>query len=130
MPTVNGLDDLCKRFVLHATFIQNNPRYKKLLFFILCQMEWSEAMMGTVGQSIEDIRSYPIMYIKEALTFDQKSGQIASNIDIAETAEIIFAFWRGILERIMIGKILFDLPTMTQQCFELIKKGLKVEGNK
>lgn len=127
MPTVNGLDDLCKRFVLHATFIQNNPRYKKLLFFILCQMEWSEAMMGTVGQSIEDIRSYPIMYIKEALTFDQKSGQIASNIDIAETAEIIFAFWRGILERIM---ILFDLPTMTQQCFELIKKGLKVEGNK
>lgn len=130
MPEVNGLDDLSKRFVLNANYIQNNPRYKKLMFFILYQMEWSEAMMGAVGKSIEDIRNYPITYIKEALTFEQKSGQIATEVDIEETAEIIFALWRGLIERIMIKKVPASLSTMTKQCFELITKGLRVEGNK
>lgn len=130
IPEVRNLDDLSQRFMLNANFIQTNHRYRKLLFFILYQMEWSEAMMGTVGQSIEDIRSYPIMYIKEALTFEQKSGQIAPEVNIEETAEIIFAFWRGIIERIMTRRVLVDLSTMTKQCFDLIIKGLRVEGNK
>lgn len=130
IPEVRNLDDLSRRFMLNADFIQNNHRYRKLLFFILYQMEWSEAMMGTVGESIEDIRSYPIRYIKEALTFEQKSGQIAPEVSIEETAEIIFAFWRGIIERIMTRRVLIDLSTMTKQCFDLIIKGLRVEGTK
>lgn len=130
IPEVRNLDDLSRRFMLNANFIQTNHRYRKLLFFILYQMEWSEAMMGTVGESIEDIRSYPIMYIKEALTFEQKSGQIGPDVDIEETAEIIFAFWRGIIERIMTRRVLVDLSTMTRQCFNLIIKSLRMEGTK
>lgn len=127
VPNVKSLQDLKRRFVVDATYIRDFPNYRKFLFFILFQMEWSEAILGTISKSLKDIMDYPLKEIKETLTFEQKSGEIAPEINIEETGYILFSLWKGIVDSYLTGKCAMDFPTLVERSFDLVIKGLKIE---
>ena len=125
VPEIKSVDDLKQRCIINATLVRDEPYYRKFLFFIFYQMEWSEAILGTICKSIKDIDEYPLKEIKQTLTFSQKNGEISPEINIEETAHILFSLWHGLLLNSITGKYSTDFPTLVEKSFDLITNGLK-----
>ncbi len=125
VPEIKSVDDLKQRCIINATLVRDEPYYRKFLFFIFYQMEWSEAILGTICKSIKDIEEYPLQEIKQTLTFSQKNGEISPEIDIETTAQILCSLWHGLLGNFITGKCSLDFPTLVEQSFDLITNGLK-----
>lgn len=125
IPQINSIEDLKQRFILNASLVRDRHNYRKFLFFIFYQMEWSEIMIETICKSIKDIENYPLEEIKQTLTFSQKNGEISPEINIEETAHILFSLWHGLLLNSITGKYSTDFPTLVEKSFDLITNGLK-----
>lgn len=125
VPEIKSVDDLKQRCIINATLVRDEPYYRKFLFFIFYQMEWSEAILGTICKSIKDIDEYPLKEIKQTLTFSQKNGEISPEINIEATAQILCSLWHGLLGGFITGKCTLDFPTLVEKSFDLITNGLK-----
>lgn len=125
LPDGPGLKTMQTAFVKDAVLIRDNPDYRKFLFFVLFQMEWSEPIFKKIGDSLRDIRHFPLHQTKQALTFAQKSGEISPNINIEETAVAILAFWDGLVRCEISNSSPYDFPTLVNNSFDIVIKGLK-----
>ena len=125
VPEIKSVDDLKQRCIINATLVRDEPYYRKFFFFIFYQMEWSEAILGTICKSIKDIDEYPLKEIKQTLTFSQKNGEISPEINIEATAQILCSLWHGLLGGFITGKCTLDFPTLVEKSFDLITNGLK-----
>ena len=124
---VNTWDELKNAMVESAKIIHNDPEYRKFLFFVMFQMEWSEAMVSKVGESICGIRDYPLLQLKEALTNIQKNAQLETDANIEELALVILHLWKGALGD-EIGKFSnHNFPEMIAKSMDLIIAGVKKE---
>lgn len=123
------ISDLRQAIIDDANEIANNKDYCKFLFFIMLQMEWSEAIFQRVAVQIQDIRRYPLQLFKETLTFLQKRGQIQANVDIDELAALNMFMWRGILGAYVSRAEPMNLPQTMLRGFDLIMDGLIMEKN-
>lgn len=127
IPEVNNLADLRTHFKCLAEIVRDVPNYRKFLFFMLFQMEWSESLFLHIGSAVKEIRDFPINIITQALTNSQKSGEISENININETAVCIFSLWQGMLSYAICRKSWVDFPKLFLNGFDLIIKALKDE---
>ncbi len=125
--TILTVDALREQIRLHAQAIEQDPDFCKFLFFLIYQMEWSEAIAQKIGEQVREIRDFPMQRAKETLTLLQKSEQITSNINVDELASILLSAWRGTLG-LYIGKqypICFSVTVL--KAFDLIMDGIIVE---
>lgn len=81
VPVVNALSDLRAHFNCLAELVRDNPNYRKFMFFMLFQMEWSETLFTHIGSSVKEIRDFPLNIIRQALTNSQKSGEIICRLE-------------------------------------------------
>lgn len=127
IPEVKNLTDLRAHFNCIAELVRDVPNYRKFLFFMLFQMEWSESLFLHISSSVKEIRDFPINTIKQALTNSQKNGEISEKININETAISIFSLWQGMLSYAISSKTWIDFPKLFLNGFDLIIKALKDE---
>lgn len=130
VPEVNNLDDLRNYFSYDAMLLEQTPIYRKFLFFILFQMEWSETIFSRVGASLKEIRDFPTNIIKEALTNAQKSGEISPEVNINEIAITIFSLWTGMRAQYVSNNIKGGFQELFCKSFDLIVNSLKDERSK
>lgn len=126
---VKTLNDLLSYFKYEAKMVQEVSIFRKFLFFVMYQMEWSEGLFNTLNISgpINQIRNFHQEMITKVLKNCIATGEINKETDIAGTAQIIIALWDGILH-LAIGKNYHgDFPTLTEQSFQLIFKSLKTK---
>ncbi|MDR1026152.1 MAG: TetR family transcriptional regulator [Lactobacillus sp.] len=97
VPHILTIGDLRKSLTYHAKFIEENNIYRKFLFFIMFQMEWSETFYSRVKETIQYICDYSERQIINALKASQKSGEISKDIDINKISVIINSLWDGLL---------------------------------
>lgn len=123
-PEVKTFSDMKKYFMTIAEMIDNDANFRKFLFFIIYQMEWSIGLVNAFSDIIAEFRKRPQKIIENVLINAQKSGQISSSIDITSATSTILAMWNGLLYR-KIGK---DLEGSTVQAvsysFDLITDAL------
>lgn len=125
IPVIDGLDTL-RRYMLQETLlVENYPTYRKFLFFVIYQMEWSEAIINKVGKDVQDVMNYTSRIIKEALTLSQKNGEISPDANIEETTDVIAAMWSGIMQNIIKPSFNIDPVRLINASFDLITNGLK-----
>ncbi len=120
--------DLRQAVYEDALEIENNKSYCKFLFFVLMQMEWSEAILQRVSAQVKDIRSYPLQLFKETLTLLQKRGEINPNVNIEELASLSMYMWRGIMSSYISKADPMSLSQMMLRGFDLIMDGIKMES--
>lgn len=110
-----------------AKRIHEDTEYRKFLFFVMFQMEWSEAMVNKVGDSIRGIRDYPQQQLKEALTNIQKNGELGKEANIDELSLVLLHLWKGALGD-EIGKFSRkNFPEMIAKSVDLVIAGIKKE---
>ena len=127
-PVIQSFDDIISYFLHHIHFMLNNENNYKVGFFLICQMEWSEAILQRVSAQIKDIRSYPLQLFKETLTLLQKRGEINPNVNIEELASLSMYMWRGIMSSYISKADPMSLSQMMLRGFDLIMDGIKMES--
>lgn len=125
LPKGQGLETVKTAFIRDAELIRDTPEYRKFLFFVLFQMEWSEPVFKEIGTPLKEIAEFPLRHIKEALALAQKQGEINDKIDIEQTALCIMALWDGLLRSEISNRNLYDFPTLVRNSFDIMIKGLK-----
>ena len=124
---VNTWEDLRNAMVESARRIHEDPEYRKFLFFVIFQMEWSEAMVSKVGDSICGIRGYPLLQLQEALKNIQNNGFLDKQANIEELSLVLLYLWKGALGD-EIGKFSNqNFPEMIAKSVDLIAAGVKKE---
>ena len=121
------LQELRKLYETLCLSIETDYDFRKYLFFIIFQMEWSEAVTAKVLEQIREIVDYQWIELKETLTLIKKSGEISSDVDIEELTCIISFFWRGTLNAYISKRHPFGLTKTILTGFDLIMDGVKTE---
>ncbi len=126
LPANPGLNQVRDFFVLEAKEVVCDSQYRKFLFFVLFQMEWSEGLIAKVTQTIHEICSFPEQMIKTALTSAQKNGEIGKNVNIDETIIMIISLWKGLLNtELGENKGIKNFSEVVSRAFDIFYSGLR-----
>lgn len=125
MPVVNDLKSLKESYSMAAKMIKEDKEYRKFLYFVFFQMEWSEAMINKIGDEIRDIRDYPLRDLKDSLNIIKNNGELPSDINVEGLALVMLHLWKGALAD-EIGRFTkIDFVTMIEKGFDLVINGAK-----
>lgn len=124
---IKTLDDLQRYFKFAANIVQTTPMFRKFLFFVMYQMEWSEGLFNTFNLSgpINQIMNHHQGLISRVLHECAASGEIAADSDIEMTTEIVHSLWEGVLHQAISKSYTGDFAALTEKSFQLIFKSLK-----
>lgn len=126
--------DKCDFEQLIDTAIFNNHILKtdtttyKFLFFITCQMEWSEAIINKIYPSIEQTKQVTRGLFIKVLDKLKANKKIRSDIDILLISEILMATYSGLLEAYFTKRLTNDFDNAVKTGFQLIYNSIKTEG--
>ena len=123
-----NFDDLINLHLYTIEKIRKDNNFYKFIFFIFCQMEWSEAVLTKVRQSIEKTKESSRVFIHDTLLQMQNNKKIKQNIDIKAITDIIFCTYAGIIEGFLTKRIYCDVDNLIRTSFNLIFDNIKMEG--
>lgn len=126
IPHIKDIKDLKGYFLYNAELIKKHQGFRKFLFFMIFQMEWSESIYNKISNDFKDLRDFPLNRIKETLTLLQKSGEIAPNINIYERSEIFLNFWETTVGNEISKTSSADFLDFISKGFDLIISSLQV----
>ena len=110
--------------------IREDELFYKFLFFITCQMEWSEAIISKIQPSIEETKQVTRNLFIESLSTLQQEGKIKEEIDVTLIAEVLMTMYGGILDAAFTRRLVNDFDTMVTTGFNLVFNSIKTEGVK
>lgn len=110
--------------------IREDEQFYKFLFFITCQMEWSEAIISKIQPSIEQTKQVTRNLFIKSLDTLQKENQIRNDVDITVIAEILMTMYGGILDAAFTRRLVNDFDTVVATGFNLIFNSIKTESAK
>lgn len=96
-PNPKTLEEMKDNFLFLADMVDNDANFRKLLYFLLFQMEWSVGLVNSFKDTLDEFKSKPINVIKQILVAEQNSGKIASDVDVNNMTCTIHAVWHGLL---------------------------------
>lgn len=126
IPEGDTLDDLLDYFTLWAEVLRDDVRFSKFNRFMICQMEWSEAVINRVNKSLATQKDWHLEKINQVLVKSKERGELKEDIDLALIQEIIRSTYIGIvfssLNRFTDGDIANKVRTGLGFLFEGLKK--------
>ena len=129
-------DDNCNFEQLTNMVIFNNHILKtdattyKFLFFITCQMEWSEAIINKIYPSIEQTKQVTCGLFVRVLDNLKTHKKIRSDVDVVMTAEILMAMYSGLMEAYFTKRLTNDFDNSVKTGFQLVYDSIRTEGTK
>lgn len=99
----------------------------KFLFFVSCQMEWSEAIINKIQPSIEKTKQVTRALFIDALQKLQDNGKIREDVDICMVCEILMTMYGGMLDAYFTKRLTCDIDELVKTGFTLIFNNIKTE---
>ena len=126
IPVGDTLDDLLNYFILWGTMLRDDLRFSKFNRFIICQMEWSEAVISRVQKSLSTQKDWHLEKIKQVLVASDARGELRKDVDLDTVVEIIRSTYMGIvfssLNRIQGGDVVEKIKMGLGFLFDGIRK--------
>ena len=126
IPQGDTLDDLLDYFTLWASVLRKDVRFSKFNRFIICQMEWSEAVVSRVQKNLVAQKDWHLEKINQVLVKSLERGELKEGVDLPMIREIIRSTYIGIvfssLNRLTEGDIEEKVRTGLGFLFEGLKK--------
>ena len=125
IPSGDTLDDLLEYFTLWANVLKEDVRFSKFHRFIICQMEWSEAVVSRVQKSLSLQKDWHLEKINQVLVKSKERGEVKEDVDLDMMREIIRSTYIGIvfssMNRFTDGDIVEKVRTGLGLLFEGLK---------
>ena len=110
--------------------IRENQQLYKFLFFVTCQMEWSEAIISKIQPCVEQTKQVMRRLFVDALQAMQNQKKIRADVDISMISELLMALYSGLLDAAFTRRLSSDFDTAVETGFNLIFNSIKTEGAK
>lgn len=123
-----NLDILADMMLLAYHHMKKNPLEYKFIFFITCQMEWSEAILVKIRPLVEQTSEISRKLMTDTLLKLKKNKKIKDDTDVEKITEILQAMWMGLLENYLAKRMTLDFEQIVRQGFNLIFNSIKTEG--
>lgn len=123
-----NLDILADMMLLAYHHMKKNPLEYKFIFFITCQMEWSEAILVKIRPLVEQTREVSRKIMSDTLCKLKENKKIRADVDVESITEILQAMWMGMLENYLAKRMTLDFEQIVRQGFNLIFNSIKTEG--
>ena len=123
-----NLDILADMMLLAYHQMKKNPLEYKFIFFITCQMEWSEAILVKIRPLVEQTSEISRKLMTDTLLKLKKNKKIKEDTDVEKITEILQAMWMGLLENYLAKRMTLDFEQIVRQGFNLIFNSIKTEG--
>ncbi|MBP5698601.1 MAG: TetR/AcrR family transcriptional regulator [Alphaproteobacteria bacterium] len=125
LPKGHTLDDLIHFFEVWASVSKNDLRYAKFNRFVLCQMEWSEAVVDRVDKNLIVLKNFYLEKINRTLVECQKNGELKDGLDIQKIQHVITASYLGIMFSSLSKRFNFDAEEMVRLGLGLLINGIR-----
>ena len=122
------LNVLADMMLLAYHHMKKNPLEYKFIFFITCQMEWSEAILVKIRPLVEQTSEISRKLMTDTLLKLKKNKKIKDDTDVEKITEILQAMWMGMLENYLAKRMTLDFEQIVRQGFNLIFNSIKTEG--
>ena len=123
-----NLDILADMMLRAYHHMKKNPLEYKFIFFITCQMEWSEAILVKIRPLVEQTREVSRKIMSDTLCKLKENKKIKADVDVESITEILQALWMGLLENYLAKRMTLDFEQIVRQGFNLIFNSIKTEG--
>jgi len=123
-PNPMTLKELKDNFLVLADMVDNDSNFRKLLYFLLFQMEWSIGLVNSFKSTLDEFKSKPINAIKQILINEQNGGKIASTVDVENMTCTIHAMWHGLLTNKLSNQENVSLHSIADYSFDFIINAL------
>ena len=110
--------------------IKEDNKVYKYLFFITCQMEWSEAIINKIQPSIEKTKQVSRNLFLKVLQKLQKAHKIRQDVDVGAICEILMCMYGGMMEAYFTKRLNHDFDSVVRTGFNLIFNSIKEEDEK
>lgn len=110
--------------------IRENQQLYKFLFFVTCQMEWSEAIISKIQPCVEQTKQVMRRLFVDALQAMQNQKKIRADVDISMISELLMALYSGLLDAAFTRRLNSDFDTAVETGFNLMFNSIKTEGTK
>jgi AcrR family transcriptional regulator len=125
LPAGNTFDDLLKYFMVWANVSQTDVRFAKFGRFVMCQMEWSEAVIDRVDKGTQFVKNFHLEKINEVLINLQEKGVLKEGLDIAMIRHLILSSYMGIMFSYLSKRYEYDAVSMVREGLGALFDGLK-----
>lgn len=130
VPQIDSLESLKQYFHEEINLVEHSKIFHQYLYFVIHQMEWSEAILNKVSNDMKDIEEFNREQIKKAIEQAQKNNQIRDDVDSEDATSCIACMWMGLIRGIVIpGANYNQYRKLLDSSFDIILNGLKTEGN-
>ncbi len=123
-----NLDVVADMLLMVYNNMKSDSREYKFVFFITCQMEWSEAILVKIRPLVEQTKDILRNLMIDTLKSLKANNKIKEDTDIELIAEILLGLWNGLLESHLAKRMTLDFEKTIRQGFNLIFNSIKTEG--
>ena len=121
----NTLDDLLDYFVQWADACAKDLRFSRFQRFVMCQMEWSEAVLSRVEKILATTKDWHLEKVNQVLIECKEKGVLKDDVDLDVIAQIIISTNMGIVFSSISKRAPYDLVEMVRTGLTLLFEGLK-----
>lgn len=121
----NTLDDLLDYFIQWADAGAKDLRFSRFQRFVMCQMEWSEAVLSRVDKTIMTTKNWHLDKVNQVLVECKKNGVLKDDVDIDVIAQVIISTYMGIVFSSISKRVPYNLVEMVRTGLTLLFEGLK-----
>ncbi|MCM1322657.1 MAG: TetR family transcriptional regulator [Acetobacter sp.] len=125
LPEGNTLDDLLEYFIEWADAAKKDLRFSRFQRFVMCQMEWSEAVMDRVFKTLTTTKDWHLEKVNQVLVESEKRGELKDGIDIDVVQHIIISTYMGIIFSSISKRVELDLIGMIRTGLTLLFDGIR-----
>ena len=125
LPKGNTFDDLLEYFTQWAEVGAKDLRFSRFQRFVMCQMEWSEAVLDRVDRTIMTTKNWHLEKVNQVLLECKEKGELKDDVNINVIAQIIISTYMGIVFSSISKRAKYDLVEMVRTGLALLFEGLK-----
>lgn len=125
VPDGNTLDNLLEYFVLWADAGKRDLRFSRFNRFVMCQMEWSEAVIDRVDKALALTKNFHLEKVNQVLVDLNAKGLLKEGTDINMIQHVIMSTYYGIVFTSLSKRTNFDVVDMVRMGLGLLFESLK-----
>ncbi|HKL21402.1 MAG TPA: TetR family transcriptional regulator [Tichowtungia sp.] len=95
IPRIRTLEDLRNAFVSHARVVENDPVVQTFEFFLAYQMEWTEELLNTTQEKINELRPNPLDDFRSYFDQPEIAKHFKPGTDVDQLVLTLGSFWVG-----------------------------------
>lgn len=125
VPEGNTLENLLEYFVLWADAGEKDLRFSRFNRFIMCQMEWSEAVIDRVDRALALTKNFHLEKVNQVLVELKAKNELRDDLDINMIQHIIVATYMGIVFSTLSKRADYNVADMVRAGLGLLFESIK-----